>query len=63
MSGPYQKWTQGQINAADSPRTQNARERFKQALAVEFGLKPELVAKPRKVDLSMRRVEPAENEQ
>ncbi len=63
MSGPSKPWSKSEMNAAESVRTQNARERFKQLLAIEFGLKPELVAKPRIVDLSMRRVEPAENEQ
>ncbi len=63
MSGPSKAWSKSDLNASESMRTQNARERFKQMLAAEFGLKPELVAKPRKVDLSMRRVEPAENEQ
>ncbi len=63
MSGPFKNWSRQELNASESVRTQNARERFKQALAQEFGLKPELVAKPRIVDLSMRRVEPAESEQ
>ncbi len=63
MSGPSKPWSKSEMNASESVRTQSARERFKQLLAQEFGLKPELVAKPRIVDNSMRRVEPAENEQ
>ncbi len=63
MSGPSKPWSKSEMNAAESMRTQNARERFKQALAQEFGLKPELVGKPRKVDNSMRRVEPVREEE
>ncbi len=76
MSGPFKNWSRQEMNAAESVRTQNARERFQQNSAyqelqtgpVSAKYAAKVKKKMEKVysklpDLSMRRVEPAENEQ
>ncbi len=62
MSGPYKNWSVQERQRAESPRTQNARDRFHATLDEVFGVKSEVKRLPPITDLSMRRVEPEEKE-